>query len=262
MKIGFSLSPGGLLLPYHAGVLDSLEYNGALTQETHIAGASAGSIAAVAHSCGISGKRVLDATIQVSDACEALGGARGRLLPQLKDQMEHLIDEEALLKLQEREGVTGVAYREVFPQNRPILETNFTDRHHLIKSVCHSSMFPFFSTQWPAALDTSSTLPRIVVDGFFAVPRDRFGCPTFDMGDTKVEVDRTVTISVFPHAAIKLEASDEKDRISPSEEDSDIAQLLKLATQTSSAEALAKVYESGWEDAERWLRQEEDYLLN
>lgn len=41
---GFSFSPGGLLFPYHLGVITSLEHHGRLTDQVHLAGASAGAI--------------------------------------------------------------------------------------------------------------------------------------------------------------------------------------------------------------------------
>ena len=43
--IGFSFSPGGLLFPYHLGVIESLSTNGHLTPHSPIAGSSAGAIA-------------------------------------------------------------------------------------------------------------------------------------------------------------------------------------------------------------------------
>jgi hypothetical protein len=46
--IGFSLSPGGLLLPYHLGVLDALQYHSFLDDTTPIAGSSAGTCIVVA----------------------------------------------------------------------------------------------------------------------------------------------------------------------------------------------------------------------
>lgn len=42
MLVGYSLSPGGLLLPYHLGVLDALKYHRFLDDTSPIAGSSAG----------------------------------------------------------------------------------------------------------------------------------------------------------------------------------------------------------------------------
>jgi predicted acylesterase/phospholipase RssA len=44
MKVGFSLSPGGLLLPYHLGALEALKYNQFLDISTALAGSSAGAM--------------------------------------------------------------------------------------------------------------------------------------------------------------------------------------------------------------------------
>lgn len=255
MHIGFSLSPGGLLLPYHAGVLAALQFNGFLTQKSPIAGSSAGAIATVAHASGLDSWKILEATIRVSDECARLGGARGRLLPLLKREMQDLIDEEHFDQLQNREGLTGVCYRELFPRNLPILHTEFEDHDDMMKAVCHSCAFPFFATNYPVAVDMTGEgiLPRIFVDGFFAVPRERFGCPDFE-SMAGLQMNRTVTISVFPHGSGVTDASDPLDRIAPSS-DADVQGLIRLATQASSAKELTQVYESGWADGEEWCRQ-------
>jgi hypothetical protein len=253
MKIGFTLSPGGLMLPYHVGALAALQYNGVLSENSPVAGSSAGSIAAVAHSCGIDPRKMLEVTIEVSEASARMGGARGRLLPLLKEKMKHLIDEEAFLRLCERPGPTGVAFREVFPRPTNFLQTTFRDEADLIRSTSFSCMFPFFSTNWPCALDTSSPIARLVVDGFFTVPRDRFGCPDFEMAN--VQVDRTVALAVFPSGVMNMAAFNPDDIISPSS-DTDLANLFRIATQSTSRQDLTGVYEQGWKDAERWCVQE------
>jgi hypothetical protein len=262
MKVSFSLSPGGLLLPYHLGVLDSLKYNKFLDETTHIAGSSAGAIATASHGCGLPSVKVLENTIDISDRCKDLGGARGRLLPMLREEMAKNIGDAEFEYLQNREGAVGIAYKEIFPRNRPYLQTEFQDKYDLINSVCHSSMFPFFATNWPCALDTSSGgIPRLVVDGFFTVPRERFGCP--DFSHANIEVERTVSICVFPHESIGLDASSPHDVISPQVEEEgggggQLQRLLRLATESSSREELTALYESGFKDGERWCRAESD----
>ena len=250
---GFSLSPGGLLLPYHIGALASLQYDGLLDNSSPLAGSSAGAIAVAAHSCAISPERALEAVIDVSDKCGELGGARGRLLPFVASLMGELIDDTNFQHFTEREGPTGICYRQLFPQNIPKLRTTFEGKDDLIQAVANSSMFPFFSTNWPCALDTSGNFPRLVVDGFFAVPRERFGCPDFEMAG--VEVDRTISISVFPHEKIRLTAFDPDDQISPSE-DVDLERLFRIATQSTSREDLTWAYELGWQDAENFRIKE------
>lgn len=251
---GFSLSPGGLLLPYHVGALDALKYHNHLTEDTPIAGSSAGGIAVAAHACGIDGRRVLDSTIEISDECMELGGTQGRLLLQLRGKLDQMVHHDNFVQLQERPGKVAIAYRELFPNFRSMHQTDFVDRDDLVNAICHSSSFPFFSINWPVALDTSRRIPRLVVDGYFAVPRERFGCPDFEKAGLKV--DRTVMISVFPQDKIKLDACSVQDCISPlAEEGPQMERLLRLAMQASSREELTKIYESGWEDAERWIRE-------
>ena len=255
MRVGFSLSPGGLLLPYHLGALDALQYNAFLDESTPIAGSSAGAIATASRGCGIDSRRVLEATIAISDRTKEMGGARGRLLPLLREQLYDFIGEEELEKLSERPGEVGIAFKELFPTQSNVLQTSFDDREDLVNAVCHSSTFPFFSTNFPFALAPSKggVLPRIVCDGFFTVPRDRFGCPDFDQHD--IEVDRTVMVSVFPREAIGLDASPPEDCISPEVRDGDeVQKLFRLATEPSSRKELTEVYEAGFVDAERWCR--------
>ena len=260
--IGFSLSPGGLFLPYHMGVLDSLEYNRVLTPESPLAGASAGGIAVAAHGCGIAGPKVLEATIAISEDCASKGGAMGRILPLLRNQLDQLVQESEFEQFANRPSPVAIAYREVFPNNRHHHTTQFQDRHELINTVCHSSMFPFFTSPWPVAVDTTTrTLPRLVVDGFFAVPATRFGCPDFDLAG--VPVDRTVLVTPFPHQSIGLNRESPQDCISPApfEDDRHGLQLtnrLLSSTQALSRKALTDLYEQGWNDAEQWYIREQD----
>ncbi|EEC50581.1 predicted protein [Phaeodactylum tricornutum CCAP 1055/1] len=256
MKIGFSLTPGGLLLPYHLEALDALKYNGLLRAETPIAGSSAGAIATACHGCQLDSKLILDATIEMSDTCASMGGARGRLLPLLRDRLSQYIGDEQLSNVQQREGAMGIAYREIFPTNQSFLQTEFATTEELMDAVCHSSMFPFFSTNWPVAVDTSRRIPRLMVDGFFTVSRDRFGAPDFAMGG--IDVDRTVAISVFPKDAIGMAAFTSKDCISPtySGDSAQLENLVRLATKPSSGKELTALYESGFQDAERWCRHQ------
>lgn len=234
-------------------VIDSAEESwNNLSSSLYLPFCEEGAIATACHGCGIDSRLVLESTIEISDSCREQGGARGRLLPLLKEKLYKNIGNKELETLQARKGAVAIAYKEVFPRNRPILQTVFEDRDDLVNAVCHSSMFPFFSTNWPCALVTSKgMLPRLVMDGYFTVARDRFGCPDFQTAG--VHVDRTITISVFPQQTIGLNASLPEDCISPMLEGGDqLQRLFQLATEASSRQELTAVYESGWADAERW----------
>jgi hypothetical protein len=256
MKLGFSLSPGGsgLLLPYHLGALDALEYRGFLNDATPLAGASAGAIATASKAAKIDSLRVLDATIKICDRCFELGGARGRLMPLLKQNLATHMGDEQFHTVTQRKGGVAIAYMEIFPRRRSVLQTEFFDRFDLVNAVCHSSMFPFFTSNWPAILDTSRQHPRLVVDGVFTVPFERVGCPDFKTA--RIHVDRTIRISVIPQALTGQEGARE-NCISPRFEGAyQLGRLIRLATEGASQTELTALYESGWSDAEKWCAKE------
>lgn len=267
MVTGFSVSPGGLLLPYHVGALASLEYNGYLTDASPIAGSSAGSIAVSAFAAGLKPEQVLEATISVCIDCQDQfdGKAQGNLLPFVRKLTDELIQEEQFQRLRAREGITGVCYQELLPRYQSILETEFDTKNDLIQAISNSCMFPFFSTNFPCAIDATSSrskkFPRLVVDGFFAVPRDRFGCPDFgilnnnDVDDDNAVIDRTVTICCFPHEKMRMTASAAEDQISPPVTEP-MGRLFEIATQATSRKELTYAYDLGWENANVWCQNE------
>jgi hypothetical protein len=334
MKIGFSLSPGGLLFPYHIGVLSSLSKRGYVTDSTPLAGSSAGAIAVASHAVGVDPEKALNACIRISEKCTVLGGARGRLMPLLEEELRTLIPDDGHEIVKQRPGLTGLAYREIFPSPKNVLATKFDSKDDLMEAVCNSSMFPFFTSnlpfvvrkgKWPAMLGRRQintageelvplnkeeeemvesimeqefemtglaaditkegvaipagsslaqtteleipqnsnkrfVLPRLVVDGFFTVPRDRFGCPIFP---EEADIARDVTVSCFPHDLIGLTASEKHDQICPVIEDGeDMISLGTLlgrgATQASTAQEHLDMYERGCRDGTRWADDEDE----
>jgi len=215
----------------------------------------------VAFGCGVPALKTVDATIRVSDRTADQGGAQGRLLAALDEQMEGLIDEEKFQNLVDRPAPTGVCYRKLFPQQESILKTTFESREELFRATGHSCMFPFFSSFWPCRLDTSNggLLPDVVVDGFFAVPRERFGCPDFgelDEAQRSEAPDRVVTISPFPHEKMRITCSTKEDSISPTlRDENDLGNLFRIATECSSASDFIALYERGLRDGEDWCRE-------
>ncbi|KAL7576447.1 hypothetical protein ACA910_018247 [Epithemia clementina (nom. ined.)] len=288
MKLGFALSPGGLLPPYHLGVLDGLSQSNnkrftLLTEDTPLAGASAGAIASVCHACGLDSVAMIEATAELSASCYVNNGGRSNGLVQgLRTQIQKRLGENPdlyLERLRARPGLVGVAYLEMFPQFRPILQTKFDGVDDLTEAVCHSSTFPFFSTPYPCAIDTRGAVPRLVVDGFFAVPRERFGCPDLNLArathasqdeedDSQVDdqnkslVDRTICVSCFPQERIGLTAVSDRDCISPAihegEEDQQFMDLLQIATRPLEFgfSTYLELYERGMRDAEGWVARE------
>mmetsp|Transcript_7719 Transcript_7719/g.10116 ORF Transcript_7719/g.10116 Transcript_7719/m.10116 type:complete len:291 (-) Transcript_7719:172-1044(-) len=270
MKVGFSLSPGGLLLPYHLGVLDGLAHKGLLDETTPLAGASAGAIAVACHGCGLGSPAMIEATVELSAQCADTGSTS--LVRGLRTQMLARIGSDHMEQLQARPGLVGIAYQQIFPQVKPILQTKFKDVADLAEAVCYSSTFPFFSSPLPFAIDTRQGFPRVVLDGFFTVPRDRLGCPDFDHVEsdendstttTSNGVDRTVCISCFPQDLFGLTAVSMEDCISPAANmenpEEQMKEIVRLATaplDSSGMETYGKLYEDGFLDAENWAARE------
>lgn len=299
-SIGFSFSPGGLLLPYHMGVADCLIQNDYIDQsETVLAGSSAGSIATMAIGVGLDPIKGLEGTIAISDRCLDAGKpARGNLLPLLEEQMESLVGEEEFefLRARRREArrdgdndATGtgvaVAYREIFPRQRSHLQTNFDTREALFRSVGYSCMFPFFTTNFPCILDLDPVagdgssgvrprMPRLLMDGYFSLPRSQFGCPVLQDAFPTSGVDRTVAVTCIPPELFGMEEvfgapttedvparNDNLISINDSCDEANslsVADIFRIATQPTSREELTDLFERGYRDAEAWCRREED----
>jgi len=275
-----------------------LEHHGRITDSVHLAGASAGAIAVASHAAKTPPMQSLDGASRICDECftQFGGKAVGKLLPLLQVELEKTFSPEAHTIINEREGVVALAHRELFPNNRPVLTTQFDTRDDLIEAVCDSSMFPFFSTPFPVRLryKEGERIPRVVVDGFFTVPRERYGCPDFDhlnfdnrveeklrsMGGVLVDenqngndqnnniqydetpvIERTITVACFPHETVGLTASLKHDQISPEPDFENpvgqMQELFRYATQPSSRKELDALYERGWADAEKWSYEED-----
>ena len=278
-KIGFSFSPGGFLFTYHLGVLETLKENGFIDHETPLAGCSAGSLAVVAHLLDKS-KETMNACVRISSECERLGGFRGRLLPLLSKELYYIAPPNAHEILNGR-GFVGVGYTQIFPYPAGILQDSFVSLDDLVEALCSSSMLPFFTANKfclkrkpiesqkyvirsqnkikRKLLQMVQYFPRLVIDGFFSVPRCRFGCPKFP---PEVGVDRTVTICVFPHNAAQLTASKEEDQISPIPENDETEKklynrLFEIGLKkTSPSEVHYEMFNRGKKDALRWISAE------
>jgi len=155
--IGFSFSPGGLLFPYHLGVIDILSQEGYIDESTPLVGSSAGAIAITAFASHISMQEALDCCTRITTRChtetsifwQPKGMANGRLLKLLEEEMRAVLPLDCHETLNARPGMVGLAYREIFPRNRSILHTRFSSKQDVIDAVCNSSMFPFFTSNMP-----------------------------------------------------------------------------------------------------------------
>lgn len=263
------------MLPYHLGVLASLEHHGAVTDSTPLAGSSAGAIAVASHASGVPPEVALDASIRISGASDPAFVARGRLLPSLRRELDALLAPDAHERLNNRAGAVGLAYRELFPENRAVLQTSFATRGSLIDAICDSSVFPFFTSNRPFRAyipdgePPSRRTPRVTVDGIFATPWHRCGCPEFRQsqgrGPREGRVGRTVRVLAFPHQLVDMNpVKREADIISPKLKHLDIFRQVAgtglMAITKSRPKDLRKLYESGWEDAAEWASSNGDAI--
>ena len=278
--IGFSLSPGGLLLPYHLGVIAALSYHGHLTDDTPLSGSSAGAIAVAAHATGVPTAVALEASMRISAQCTPWFLARGNLERSLWQQLDTLFPADAAEVVNARPGLVGLAHLQLYPgPSKPVLATqDFESRRALMHAVCDSSMFPYFTSNRPFRVVHDDGIgkkqrkqPRVTVDGVFTEPLWRFGCP--DMAKHQKEqvanLDRTVCISVFPKELVGLQLTSLQDH--DNKNNNIIAPPLNVHNPVGQATRLAllmctrgrrrdlkQLYEDGWHNAEQWVHREEE----
>lgn len=72
----------------------------------------------------------------------------------------------------------------------------------------------------------------------------------------KIDIDRTVMVSVFPTEFLSLTTSPKADQIGPALEEHNLVgqatRLVRMATQASSSTELRDLYQQGYLDAETW----------
>ena len=267
--IAFSFSPGGLLLPYHLGVLAALSYHGFVTPDTPLAGSSAGAIAVASHAAGVPTHVALEASLRISSQCNPFFLAQGQLMPSLHNELASLFPRHVQHIVNERPGVVGLAHLQLYPQRKPVLATqDFETKQDLMEAVCDSSMFPYFTSNQPfrivprSSTASGTTSPRIVVDGVFTEPLWRFGCP--NLKRSLADLDRSVSISVFPKELVGLGWTHApRNVIAPPLQEApnvarQITQLGLLMCTPGRRKDLTNLYENGWKDAERWVHNEKN----
>jgi hypothetical protein len=122
------------------------------------------------------------------------------------------------------------------------------------------------------------------MDGYFSLPREQFGCPIFEKdvfsvgpnnANDNIVVDRTVAITCIPQELFGMDAvfnnnnnkgkgkgegeeGTSNNLISISTDDKfTVADIFRIATETSSRKELTDLYERGYRDGEKWCRTEE-----
>jgi hypothetical protein len=196
--LGFTFTPAGLLFPYYIGVGYKLRERGLLRRSSPLGGSSAGSIIAAALACELSESEVrrgLDALLAENRAGVRLNQALRRVLDSILAEDAHIIAQKHQL---------AIGYVAVLPWPRRHVVTEWTSKQDLIDVICASCNWPLFFSQWPLVWCRNS----LCADGFFSVPRARFGCPPLE-GAT-----RSVAVSALPSVSLRG-AFDDADIIQP-----------------------------------------------
>lgn len=122
----------------------------------------------------------------------------------------------------------------------------------------------FGGTAARSADDDAPRLPRLLVDGYFAMPRPQFGCPVLETEFPESGITRTVAIACIPQELFGMDAVFENDvrteeRSSNNlisidgdgeEDPMGLTDIFRIATQPSSRKELTGLFERGYRDAE------------
>lgn len=239
-RLGISFAPGGLLFPYYAGVAFQMRDAGLLTAETPLGGSSAGAIVAAAMACDVSEESVVAGLRSL--VCDLRGGGVS-LRDAVRRQLYELLPDDAV---ERATGRLTVCYQRVLPWPRSYLVSEWASKDDLVDTICASCNWPFFFSRWPLVWVRGG----LATDGFFALPRSRFGCP---------ELGAQSTLKVLCLPAVRTEYSDgellQPGRGGVPPIPPDIAQgtWFGWALRAAEDDELERIFELGRQHAAAWI---------
>jgi len=239
--VGVAFSPAGLLFPYYIGVAYSLQAAGLITPSTPIGGSSAGSIAATALACGIPKAGARAALIELCDEYRSGISLNQALRRQLAELLPNDCAEIAGRRL-------TLCYQQVLPWPRSCIVSEWSDKQDLIDTVAASCNWPFFYSAWPLV----KVRGGLGLDGFFALPRGRFGCPDLPAA-------RTLAVCALPRISLDFSAADTIQPGGPQyglPAGTSDAEWFAWATSAAPEEQLDMMIELGERHADAWLQAE------
>lgn len=267
--VGFTFSAGGLTFSYLLGAADALIQKGVITQDTPIAGSSAGALVAMIVGLGLPAKQAQEAALRINAGCRE-GGARGRLLSLLEKECHEMIPKDAVERLAERAGLVNISVCRLTHSThllpRGLVLSTFTDADDIIEAILSSCCIPFYAAStpfwnfrgWPA------------VDGLFGVDLERVGCPP-------TGAERDIAVSAFNHdeasigrivpAGFHDTNTGQNDLICPglhTPPDLSTPHLLSIALALPPADdsTLNSLFDKGFRDAEAWLHADRQSTHN
>ncbi|CAM6082572.1 unnamed protein product [Calypogeia fissa] len=240
---GFSFSAAGHLFPYHLGVCDCLIEHKYLTENTPLAGSSAGALVCAVVAGGLEMSDALRAAKEVAQDCRKNGTAF-RLGAVLRGIMEKYLPEDAHTRVN---GRIRVAVTQLFRQPRGMIVDQFDSREDLINALHTSCFIPGYFAPKPATIFRD----RVCIDGGF----------TLFMPPTAAET--TIRICAFFASAYNIKGVHISPDCNPSESrPTNQQQLLNLAFYPAEDEVLDEMFRAGYEDALCWVNRQSSVSEN
>ncbi|CAM9524543.1 unnamed protein product [Scytosiphon promiscuus] len=210
-------------------------------------------LAAVVIGSGLSLDTAVELSGQVFEDCRE-GGAAFRLKGVVARGLDDALPEDAHELINNRKGAVTVGVTQLFPTPKGVFVSKFDSKADLIEVVLGSCHVPFWLSGWPYM----QVRGKATVDGFFSMPRGKFGAPAIPTAD------EIVRISVFPTTSIKIDSDKPGDLISPDLLDryrsGRFAELLTYAVNPASELVMEELFKAGFESAGVWCdRFGEDY---
>lgn len=231
---GFSFSAAGLLFPYHLGVAQCLIEKGYITENTPLAGSSAGAIVCAVIASGASMQDALKATKELAEDCR-LNGTAFRLGAVLRGVLDKVFPDDVHVRAN---GRIRVAITQVFRSPRALLVDQFDSKEDLIDAVFTSSFIPGYLAPRPVTVFRK----RICVDGGLTL----FMPPT--------SADKTVRVCAFPVSQLGLQGIGISPDCNP-ENRASARQLFNWALEPADDDVLDELFDLGYRDANVWTER-------
>eukprot|EP00803_Ostreobium_quekettii_P003633 evm.model.scf_117.10 EVM.evm.TU.scf_117.10 scf_117:67707-77145(+) len=140
MPLGFGFSAGGLLFPYLVGAAYGLQETGLLTENSKLAGASAGSLVAGCFHSGVTMDVLMEGCRRVTVDCRE-NGTGGRLKDVLSKVLHDMLPDDCHLRCS---GKAYIAVTKVYPKWKGILIKDFHSRDDMISAMLTSCHIPWW----------------------------------------------------------------------------------------------------------------------
>jgi hypothetical protein len=215
----------------------ALQDAGLITPSTPLGGSSAGSIVAAAIACDVPEATVLNGLSSlVADVRAGVG-----LRVAVRQQLLALLPDDAVARAS---GRLTVCYQRVLPWPRSMLVSEWSSKEDLVDTICASCNWPFFFSRWPLVWVRNS----LATDGFFALPRSRFGCPALLAERTLNVVCLPTVWSQFADAELIQPG---RGVIPPLPVEQN--RWFRWALQAAADDELARIFRLGQEHAAAWM---------